>query len=153
MSGPGLVTRQQRFMTLAMGHVEQIGRAHQKQPQVRNIYGGLCHAFPIMVRANGLCQALAFVEAKANAGSSSGQDKDGASGSRAEAYGLVRAHVAAVLDIDNGTLLTRVREAGVADYLRYTRTVLDAWIFYKRFAVSILNVQSAQAAEEGGSGS
>jgi CRISPR type III-B/RAMP module-associated protein Cmr5 len=66
------VIRSQRYFDTAAQHVAAV-RADTEPPteankERRRIYGNLCHAFPVMVRSNGLCQALAFVAAKAATG-------------------------------------------------------------------------------------
>jgi CRISPR-associated protein Cmr5 len=127
------LTRQQRYLTLALAHVEMVAR---EAKEAKDIYGGLCHTFPVLVRTCGLCQALAYVEAKA-----------AGNGARGKAYTLLRGHVAAVLGVPDA--LAAARDAEVTEYMRYTRTILAAWIFYKRFAVSLLKVESGQAADDG----
>lgn len=140
MSAPtAALTRHQRYLTQALDHVTEVYQQERQAEKARTIYGGLCHSFPILVRTCGLCQALAYVEAKA-----------APSDDRGRAYRALRRHVAALFGLQEGQLLQTVRTAGVLDYMRYTRTVLDAWIFYKRFAVSILKVDSPQAAENRG---
>lgn len=145
-------TRAQQDMELAE---KLVGQVAGLRGDVKQIYGGLCHSFPVMVRTCGLCQAIAFSRAKA------GEDKD----SREKAHALLRAkagerkdprkeahellleHVAKVLDVQ-GDLLTVVRDASASDYMLYTRRILSAWLYFKRFAESILKVSSA--ATEGG---
>ena len=131
MSAP---TRQQHHMSLALDHITEVA-GHPEG--VRTIYGGLCHSFPILVRSCGLCQALAFVAAKA-----------APSTERGTAHTLLRGHIAAAFALQPGKLLDTIRAAEMPAYMRHTRTVLDAWIFYKRFAVSILKVESAHEGEE-----
>ena len=131
MSAP---TRQQHHMSLALDHITEVA-GHPEG--VRTIYGGLCHSFPIVVRSCGLCQALAFVEAKATGGKE-----------RGDAYTLLRGHIASAFALRPDQLLPTIRAAEMPAYMRHTRTVLDAWIFYKRFAVSILKVESAHEGEE-----
>lgn len=133
---PTTLTRQQRYMTQAVTHVQAVKDTNNKEMQ--DIYGGLCHSFPVLVRSAGLCQALAFVEAKAAPG-----------GSRGEAYRLLKDHVADTLEKDANGLLDTVRMAGVTEYMRYTRAILAAWIFYKRFAVSILDVATSGNDKDG----
>jgi len=127
-------TRQQRHMAMAFEHLTEVKR--EQSERTRTIYGGLCHSFPVLVRTCGLCQALAFVEAKVAGG-----------GDRGRAYGLLYRHVAALLGRPEGEPLDMIRQASATDYMRHTRTILGAWIFYKRFAVSILKVGSAQDAQ------
>lgn len=128
-------TRAQQDMELAANLVEEVEKHHSAE--VKQIYGGLCHSFPVMVRTCGLCQAVAFSKAKA------GEGKD----SREKAHELLLKHVARVLGVQDD-LLTAVRDASASDYMLYTRRILSAWVYFKRFAESILNVPSA--APEGG---
>jgi len=128
-------TRAQQDMDLAARLVQEV-RSQDRETQ--QIYGGLCHSFPVMVRTCGLCQALAFSQAKAG----DGQD------AREKAHRLLLQHVQKVLSL-NGDVLQVVREASASQYMLYTRRVLSAWVYFKRFAESILEVKSAASAEEG----
>lgn len=96
-------------------------------------YGVLCHRFPVMARTCGLCQAVAFSAAKAAGGSGD----------------LARAHQRVLEDLRDclGVDIGEIARADVGTYMLYTRRVLAAWVFYKRFAVSILKVTQEQ--EEG----
>ncbi|MBI3977283.1 MAG: type III-B CRISPR module-associated protein Cmr5 [Chloroflexi bacterium] len=122
------MTRQQQYLLAAMQHIELMT---QSDRAVKDIYGGLCHTLPVLIRTNGLCQTLAFVEEKASG-----------NGERARAYQALRTHVAATIGIEPSQLLDRIRSADLGDYLRYTRTLLEAWVYYKRLAVSILEVEA-----------
>lgn len=55
-------TRSQKDMQRALELVSSLERA---DPEVKRIYGGLCHSFPVMVMQSGLCQAVAFSADKA----------------------------------------------------------------------------------------
>lgn len=134
-----MTTRQQRYLTMALDHVGDVKKQTGKD-ETHRIYGGLCHSFPVLVRACGLCQALAFVEEKA-----------GRENSRGKAYLFLREHVAAQLGLKEPARLLEVvggKETTTAAYMRHTRTVLAAWVYYKRFAVSILAVESASNGED-----
>src|SRR5579875_2486959 len=104
----------------ALEHVTEIKEKQQKE--IGDIYGSLCLNFPVMLRQNGLRQTIAFIEDKASA-------KD----ERARAYQLLRSHIAANLGLN---------ESKLVDLLRDTRLLLAAWIYYKRFAVSILGAEA-----------
>jgi CRISPR-associated protein Cmr5 len=132
-------TRSQRYLDTALRHVEAVRDKTKPKEERRNIYGGLCYVFPVLVRTNGLCQALAFVAAKA------GKDEQEPP-PRAWAYQQLRDNIAEVLGIE-GDPLAAVRDAGLFEYMRMTRTVLDAWDFYPRFADSVLEVELANAGE------
>lgn len=123
-------TLSQKYFGQALDDVQVVAGENK---EVRDIYGGLCHKFPIMVLTCGLCQTVAFVEAKAG----------GKPGDRKEAYKLLRKHVAGLLGSTEAALQEDVRKAPLSDYMRYTRRIRQAWVYYKRFAVSILKVESA----------
>ena len=131
----------QADMELAHQCIQEVETRFPNDPQGRKVYGGLCHSFPILVRTCGLCQALAFHEDKATE----------ASKPRGQAHGLLLDHIARLLGIEGRqALLRHVREdSGITDYMRDTRRVLAAWIYWKRFAVSILKVKDARDAEDG----
>lgn len=133
------MTRSQRYLDLALRHVEAIRDETSPDDERRRIYGGLCHAFPVLVRTNGLCQTLAFVAAKS-------ATDDGAASAQASAYRDLSRQAAEVLGIE-GDLLGAIRRAGLSDYMRYTRTILDAWVYYRRFAVSVLEVEAGSGDE------
>jgi len=135
-------TRAQKDLILADKLVTEVA---QKDGSVQKIYGGLCHSFPVLVRTCGLCQALAFSEAKSKAGEDAG---------RKEAHALLLRHVAGILGMQEAATnespaLEAVRDAGVTEYMLQTRRVLSAWIYFKRFAESRLKVASAQDSQEG----
>jgi CRISPR-associated protein Cmr5 len=50
------MTRAQKDLVLA----EELVSSLPEDRELRDIYGGLCHSFPVLVRTCGLCQALAF---------------------------------------------------------------------------------------------
>lgn len=122
-------TRAQQDMELAAKLVLQVKERHSQK--TAEIYGGLCHSFPVLVRTCGLCQALAFSKAKATSG-----EKD-----RQEAHQLILDHVTAILGIQ-GDLLQAVRDASAQDYMLYTRRILHAWVYFKRFSESLLGVSA-----------
>lgn len=121
-----LVTRAQSDMKKALELVRSIEGESQ---EVKNIYGGLCHSFPILVRQSGLCQAVAFSAHKAKG-----------EGARARAHQELLDHVAEILEFED--LLEGVLQADTVSYMHYTRRVLSAWVYFKRFAASVLGVHT-----------
>jgi CRISPR-associated protein Cmr5 len=110
-----------------------------KSGQVPTIYGNLCHEFPVLVRTCGLCQAIAFCADKAQSDEKA----------RAEAYRLLLKHIGKVLGVEtdgnggaNNRLLEKILGADTTEYMLYTRRVLQAWVYFKRFAVSVLGVKT-----------
>lgn len=127
------MTRNQCYLKLAYERVSEIKDGKVKVDV--GVYGGLCHQFPILVRSAGLCQALAFYQERAS--------KNDA---RAAAYARALGDVAKVFGIAEGEpnkrwgpLLETIQGCGVRDYLIYTKTVQQAWVYFKRFAASLLD--------------
>jgi len=137
-------TRQQRLMQRALHHVDEV---KGKGEGVRSIYGGLCHRLPVLIRTCGLCAALAFVHSK-----SQGESGDG----RREAHRLLLEHCGAILSdhaglgIGNGSgreLINTVQGLDVRGYVLAQRVLLEALVFHKRFAESVLGVEPGSGDE------
>ncbi|MCL6536311.1 MAG: type III-B CRISPR module-associated protein Cmr5 [Armatimonadetes bacterium] len=129
-------TLSQSTMQQALDLVREVGG---KSERVRTIYGNLCHEFPVLVRTCGLCQAIAFCADKAQSDEKA----------RAEAYRLLLQHIGKILGVEtdgNGgaddPLLKTILQAGTTEYMLHTRRVLQAWVYFKRFAVSVLGVKT-----------
>ncbi len=137
-------TKSQQDLVLAEECVSEVEASYpDKENKTRKTYGGLCHNFPVMVMTCGLCQAVAFSLSKA-------KDNE-----RGKAHTLLLEHVAKLMlgkDAKIGDLSERIQTQDVMEYLLYTRRVLSAWIYFKRFAVSILDVDAANAEKETGDG-
>jgi CRISPR-associated protein Cmr5 len=115
-------TRAQKSLKLAEFSVREVS---QQKGEVQEIYQTLCQGFPVMVRTCGLCQSIVF-----------SADKASGDGPRAEAHKLLLLHVTAVLAVED--LVSSIRDADTVSYMLYTRQVLSAWIYFKRFSISIL---------------
>ncbi|MBX2990247.1 MAG: type III-B CRISPR module-associated protein Cmr5 [Bacteroidetes bacterium] len=133
-------TRAQRHLELASELVLKVAQKYpQEDNKVRKTYGSLCHSFPVMVRTCGLCQAVAFSKAKA-----AGDD------SRiADAHRLLLEHLGELLHAVNSAIskddvVSPIRSASATVYMLYTRQILTSWIYFKRFAESILKVQAGE---------
>jgi len=137
-------TRQQRLMETALKQVDEV---KGKGDGVRSIYGGLCHRLPVLIRTCGLCAALAFVHSKS-------QGESG--GGRIEAHRLLLKHCGAILKdhaglgIGNGSgreLINTVQGLDVRGYVLAQRVLLEALVFHKRFAESVLGVEPGSGDE------
>jgi CRISPR-associated protein Cmr5 len=87
-------------------------------------YGAMSHQLPILIHTAGLAQALAFVE------------------SRKEPQQRLLADLAETVG-KKGTLLERAREAKLSEYMYLTQQVLAALLWYKRFAQSVLGIETS----------
>ena len=137
-------TRQQQLMETALQHVDEV---KGKGDGVRSIYGGLCHRLPVLIRTCGLCAALAFVHSKSQGGSGDG---------RSEAHRLLLEHCGEILrhhaglSIGNGSgreLINTVQGLDVRGYALAQRVLLEALVFHKRFAESVLGVEPGSGDE------
>ncbi|MEW6243540.1 MAG: type III-B CRISPR module-associated protein Cmr5 [Bacillota bacterium] len=126
-------TRSQQLMLLAEKLVSQV---QKEEKALIDAYGRLCFTFPVLVQQSGLCQAIAFSLDKAR----SDEERES---HRAQAHRLLLDHVAVVLNTAPGDLGRAVAEMDLGEYMLSTRIVLDAWVYFRRFAVSILKVKSA----------
>lgn len=102
-------------------------------------YGALCHQIPVFVLTNGLALTAAFVDAKAGGGSP-----------QAKAFKLMQGHLIRALGGGDTTTLSGALNApkpADEQYMLDTFTILDAWVYYKRFAVSVLEVEPGTAGD------
>lgn len=136
-------TRAQDDLILAEKLISEVEKQYaMEDDKVRKTYGSLCHSFPVMVRTAGLCQAVAFSQAKAQA------DDERIK----KAHTLLLQHVREVLSniepsVGQNGLLSAIRNANATTYMLYTRRLLAAWIYFKRFAESILKVKAGEDQE------
>lgn len=133
-------TRQQRLMENAIVRIAAL----PDNAEVRKTYGSLCHSLPVLIRQNGLCQAVAFISEKKTPSDPSKPS------STEKAHQVLWEHMAATLGVEPSKLLDHVRgggEDGLDRYLRDTRTLMDAWIFHKRFAAAMLGVKGPREDE------
>jgi CRISPR-associated protein Cmr5 len=144
LTQPVTQTRSQQFMSQALQHVLAVQR---NGDAVARADGGWCHTVPSLILANGLCQTVAFLEDKAK--EDKAKSRNDRPNPRAQAARLVREHIAQVIGAGSPDRLTdQIGQAGLATYMHQTRTVLAAWVYYKRFAVSLLGVQPGEDATE-----
>ena len=121
------MTRQQQYLRRALDHVEAM---RSQSIETQAIYARLCHRVPVLLRANGLCQTLAFMQ-------------DSASGEqpRALAYRTLLEHLRVALMDEVGDtvdVMSVIAELPTTEYIRCTRALMAALVYYKRFASSSL---------------
>lgn len=130
-------TRKQKMFLDSLKRVTDV--ANMPDKKVAQNYGGLCHKFPILIRNHGLMQTYAWIDSKA-----SGDQKVPLN----KAYKVLSGHIASALGVQENELTSKISEADLQTYMRYTYTLMDTWVYHKRFAVSILKAESATAADE-----
>ena len=129
-----LQTRAQKDLTQAYKLVSSVQTAHpDATSETKKIYSQLCKQFPVMVMQSGLCQTLAFHADKASS------DKE-----RGAAHKLILDHAAKVMGVT--TALKTAQTCTALEYMHHTRRLLEAWVFFKRFAVSALEIEKEERA-------
>ncbi|SRR6266487_1964013 len=95
-------------------------------------YGAMAHKLPILIHTAGLAQALEFVNSRGK-----------------PIQQRLLEHLAITIgQKDTKTLLQTVRSASLSSYIRLTRQILAALLWYKRFAQSILEVDATESLGE-----
>ncbi|HZO72961.1 MAG TPA: type III-B CRISPR module-associated protein Cmr5 [Ktedonobacteraceae bacterium] len=91
-------------------------------------YGAMAHKLPILIHTAGLLQALEFVNSR-------GED----------IQKQILEDLAVTIGQQNTVrLLEAVQKANLSAYMRLTRHILGALLWYKRFAQSILGVEAGE---------
>ncbi len=135
-------TRSQKYASVIFRQVEGLfaegekrvkdaGGAEKVKTEVegqRRQYGATAHKLPVLIRTAGLAQALGFVEARGSAGAR-----------------LLLRDLGETLE--HPLLFADSRSAELPDYIHLTRQSLDALLWYKRFAQSVLQIEGSEEVE------
>lgn len=122
-----MLTRKQNDAIRALTHIEQIKATDKK---IIQDYCILVNRFPIMVRQNGLQQALGFIKGKSGGNNNGAEDR-------------FLAHIAEMLRLPNNNLIDTVLNPGLERYQYYTRRCLESAVWYRRFSESVLGVDAS----------
>lgn len=124
-------TREQKYAASAYKAVSALtGKKEDKQS-----YGSMAHKLPVLIHTAGLAQALAFVDAR---GKTSQRQ-------------LLTDLAGTIGKASKEELLASARNAELSEYMHLTQQAMDALLWYKRFAQSILDVDaSTEALPDGG---
>lgn len=123
-----MTTRQQQYASSAHQKVEAL---QGRDNTFRTRYGSIAHRLPVLIRSAGLAQALAYVDAR-------GKD---------EGQRLLDdlAMVIGVEGVKNrNDLISRSRTTALLEYMYLTDQCLDALLWFKRFAQTILKVEPGE---------
>ncbi|MCI1748576.1 MAG: type III-B CRISPR module-associated protein Cmr5 [Acidipropionibacterium sp.] len=126
-------TRSQRAYSQAIGIVGEVKDLKDnnswKASDVRKIYIGLWHSFPIMVMSSGLSQAVCYERMKATS-----------PGSRGAAHTRLLRNCADILDYnDLDTFVDQVVSAGTGKYMKMTRELLRVAPYVTHMAEALLD--------------
>jgi CRISPR-associated protein Cmr5 len=108
-----------------------VSRLQASGQQERDEYGSIAHKLPVLIRTAGLAQALEFVNTR-----------------KKSQQRILDDLALVVLKSDRRqTLLERSRSASIDEYMRLTQETLQALLWFKRYAQSVLGVEDASAGE------
>lgn len=120
-----LTTRQQRMAEQAFGVVSSGDRVKNKE------YGSFAKSFPSLIQSAGLCQAVAFAQAKGR----------GEPGKKDKPPLVVLKDVVKTMGLtditDDTAFATKARTAGVMEYVRLSRIALQAATWVKRYVEAL----------------
>jgi CRISPR-associated protein Cmr5 len=129
-----IVSRDQKFAKDVFERVSAFKQQNEQSPKKVKQYGSMSHKLPVMIRKAGLAQALAFVEAK---------------GKKREAYRLLLADLEQSLALQGGKrLVAQSREVNLDEYMFLTQNALAALLWFKRYAQSVLDVETTDEADD-----
>ncbi len=121
-----LTTRQQRMAETAFGAVEK------REPSGNKEYCSFAKSFPALIQAAGVCQAIAFAQAKGRPAEVGGREK---------APLMVACDVLKTMALPSNPALDKfaatVRTANVMEYMRLTRLALQAATWVKRYTEAL----------------
>ena len=122
---------QTRDQELAARILEQVSEIAGRSETSRRKYGSMAHKLPVLIRTAGLVQALAFVDARGES-----------------VHHTLLDHIAKVVGFDGrSNLLDRSRTAALTEYMGLSQQIMNALLWYKRFAQSVLGVEQGTEPE------
>ena len=109
---------------------DQVARIANADEEFRTKYGSMSHRLPVLIRTAGLAQALGLVESRGTPGQKQ-----------------LLQDIAEVVRVPD--ICGRSRQADLGEYMKLTRDVMAALVWYKRFAESLLDVKPGADDNEG----
>lgn len=130
-----MISREQQYAVSVYAHVQNFRtRYPNENDKNRKRYGSMAHKLPILIRQAGLMQGLAFAHSR-----------------RKTPIDTLLEHLANTIGAASAEdLLDRSRRADLSEYIYLTDQVMLALKWYKRFAQSVLKVDSTDEADDGG---
>lgn len=123
---------QTRNQTFAAKVYKEVEKHISKSKEERTKYGTMAQKLPVLIRTAGLAQAISFLEAKSK--------KDSEEMNKQLFQDLSKV-VSETMNFDKSMFPKKCREAGISEYLQLTQNALAALLWFKRFSVSVLEVE------------
>ena len=123
---------QTRNQTFAIKVYRKIEKHLSRKKEERTKYGAMAQKLPILIRTAGLAQAISFLEAKS---------KKDSEAMNKQLFEDLSETVSEMMGFDKSDFPEKCREAEMSEYLRLTQNTLAALLWFKRFSVSVLEVE------------
>ncbi|WP_110513139.1 type III-B CRISPR module-associated protein Cmr5 [Herpetosiphon llansteffanensis] len=135
MSNSVFQTRDQKFASVIYQQIQEI-----KQQPVANQkrYGVIAHQLPILIRTAGLAQTLVFISSRSKKKETGKEDE----------FSLFLSHLTKTINLDTPDIVQYTIQVDLSSYMYITQQLLDALLWYKRFAQSILGVDPTDQLDE-----
>ena len=127
-----MLTRDQAYAISAHERVLEVKKRKDEGDERYRGYGSMSHKLPILIRTSGLAQALTFLQARG----------------RGLQPQLLDDLARTVGKESGDDLANSARAVSLPEYMLLTRQVMDALLWYKRFAQSLLDVEAGDESEE-----
>lgn len=147
-----MLTNDQRYAINVHDQIIAVQQTFKDEKDQRR-YGSMSHKLPILIHTAGLAQALAFVESRIAPPDNNGKPKQDPYRQLLkdlDATILKSSSSQQTFEVSPGRLrLPKIaREASLEKYIVLTQQVLDALVWYKRYAQSILGVDASATIED-----
>lgn len=135
-----MLTRNQKFALAVYEKVVKVGEKYPKDTnkKQRDKYGAMAQKLPLLIRTAGLAQAISFLEAKSKKES----EKPNL---------LLLENLSKVIEKEmklDQNFADKCRSASMTEYLRLTQNTLAALLWFKRYSVSVLDVEENARGDE-----
>jgi CRISPR-associated protein Cmr5 len=128
-------TRNQKF---AVSVYEKVVAHKDKSKPDKVKYGAMAQKLPVLIRTAGLAQAISFLEAKS---------KKESEKMNKQLLDDLSETVGEIMRFDKGTFAEKCRADKLTAYLQLTQNTLAALLWFKRFSVSVLEVEENATVE------
>lgn len=137
-----MLTRNQKFARAVYEKVVAVSERYPKdtKQKQRDKYGAMAQKLPVLIRTAGLAQAISFLEAKSKKES----EKPNL---------LLLENLSEVIKKEmklDENFTDKCRSAKMTEYLRLTQNTLAALLWFKRYSVSVLEVEEDARGDENG---
>ena len=123
---------QTRNQTFAVKVYKKVEKHLSKSKEERTKYGAMAQKLPVLIRTAGLAQAISFLEAKS---------KKVSEEMNKQLFEDLSETVSEMMSFDKSKFSTQCRESAMSEYLLLTQNTLAALLWFKRFSVSVLEVE------------